>query len=270
MVWQKTHGLSTTKEYHAWAAMVQRCHNPKYHGYARYGGRGIAVCDEWRGSFEAFYEYIGPSPSSNHSVDRIDNGRGYEPGNVRWATWKEQQNNRSSNHVVEWQGVSKNVTQWSEDLGIPAYVLIQRLARRLPLEQVFHVGRLTANSSRGSSHHRSKLTEDQAREIRRKYNDGQHVSDIAKEYGVGHNCIRAAVSGKTWAHLDIPPCKPRPEKRRRGEENRRSLLTEETVREIRAKYAAGGHSAASLGRKFGVSTSTIQFVVNGTTWKHVK
>jgi hypothetical protein len=81
-------------EYDAWQAMKQRCSNPRLRTWKDYGGRGIRVCDEWRASFFAFFDHIGPRPSSKHSVDRIDVNGHYEPGNVRWATPLEQARNR--------------------------------------------------------------------------------------------------------------------------------------------------------------------------------
>jgi hypothetical protein len=88
-----THGMSKTPEYLAWCCMKNRCFKPQDKQYPNYGGRGIRVCDEWRNSFEAFFDHVGPRPSSDHSIDRINNDGNYEPGNVRWATPEEQARN---------------------------------------------------------------------------------------------------------------------------------------------------------------------------------
>lgn len=86
--------LHDMPEYHSWAHMIQRCTNPKNKAWKNYGGRGITVCDAWRKAFAAFFAYVGCKPSPEHSIERIDNDRGYEPGNVKWATRSEQSLNR--------------------------------------------------------------------------------------------------------------------------------------------------------------------------------
>jgi hypothetical protein len=96
------HGYSKTAdgrpsiEYIAWSSAKYRCHCPTNPKFEQYGGRGITMCDEWRNDFQAFYDHIGPKPSPELSLDRIDNDGNYEPGNVRWATASEQRYNQRS------------------------------------------------------------------------------------------------------------------------------------------------------------------------------
>lgn len=100
-----THGAVGTKEYATWKGMKERCLSPKNKRYQRYGGRGISVCRRWSESFEAFLEDMGYAPTSTHTIDRKDNNGDYEPSNCRWATPKEQANNRTSNIQVVYEGV---------------------------------------------------------------------------------------------------------------------------------------------------------------------
>lgn len=75
---------------------IDRCHNPKCAQFKNYGARGITVCESWKGKdgFYNFIRHIGPKPGVNYSLDRIDNSKSYEPGNVKWSTIKEQNNNQ--------------------------------------------------------------------------------------------------------------------------------------------------------------------------------
>lgn len=92
------HGMGVGNNvYRVYAGMIQRCHNPKTPAYKNYGARGVQVAEPWRKSFEAFLADVGERPSRAHSLDRVNPFGNYEPGNVRWATNKEQMNNRRAN-----------------------------------------------------------------------------------------------------------------------------------------------------------------------------
>lgn len=96
----KSHGgcpiSGPSKEYTAWLNMKQRCTNPNASFFAKYGGRGIQICERWINSFETFVADMGPSPSPAHSLDRIDMNGNYEPANCRWADRKTQARNKSN------------------------------------------------------------------------------------------------------------------------------------------------------------------------------
>ena len=120
-------GLGRTVECAAWRQMLARCHRPGTHAYERYGGRGIIVCQEWRLSFQSFVAHVGLRPGAEYSIERIDNNRGYEPGNVRWATRGEQQVNLRSNRLLTLDGVTMPMVVWARQARIPYWRLASRI-----------------------------------------------------------------------------------------------------------------------------------------------
>jgi hypothetical protein len=115
--------------------MIQRCHNPSNSSYPGYGAKGISVCQRWRDNFINFYEDMGPRPSNLHSIDRIDNNKGYSPCNCRWADRDKQQSNKSTNKNVTYNGVTKCVAHWEKALGMNKGTLRERFKRGWSVEQ---------------------------------------------------------------------------------------------------------------------------------------
>jgi len=121
------HGMSKTKAYRTWGAMIQRCYNEKSPYWQRYGGRGIQICPQWRESFECFHQDMGDPPSPQHSIDRIDNNGDYSPQNCRWATQRQQMQNTRRNRLLTFAGETKCLSVWAEELGVNSATLTGRL-----------------------------------------------------------------------------------------------------------------------------------------------
>lgn len=98
------HGLSHLPEFKIWVDIRRRCYQPQNKSYANYGGRGIGMSEEWRNSFENFIRDVGRRPSAVHTIDRIDNNKGYEPGNCKWSTREDQGRNKRNNILINWKG----------------------------------------------------------------------------------------------------------------------------------------------------------------------
>ena len=127
-----THGMCRSPIYAVRMTARDRCRNKKNESYPRYGGRGI----EFRfKSFKEFYAELGPRPSPQHTLDRINNNGHYERGNVRWATAIEQANNKRNNHRVTAFGETKSLSDWSRVTSFPASAIKKRLKRRWDAEK---------------------------------------------------------------------------------------------------------------------------------------
>ena len=108
--------------------MLSRCYNPSVERYPIYGGRGIKVCERWRGEngYEAFRADMGMRPPG-HSIERIDSDGDYTPENCKWATAKQQANNTSRNRRLTCKGRTQNLCEWAREIGIKPLTIHQRL-----------------------------------------------------------------------------------------------------------------------------------------------
>lgn len=121
------HGMHDTRLYREWAGIIQRCTNPNSTSWDRYGGKGISVCDEWK-RFEPFAEWaLENGYSDDLTIDRIDSKGNYEPSNCRWATIREQANNKADTLWILYNGVLRPLSMWSEMIGIKYHTLYDRL-----------------------------------------------------------------------------------------------------------------------------------------------
>lgn len=121
------HGKCQSPEYRAWARIKNRCFQKANPSYSRYGGSGITMDTRWRKDFNAFLQDMGEMPHPRMSIDRIDNSKGYFPNNCRWATPKEQANNRCDNLFIDTPWGKMTVSQASDRSGVPYSVLMSRI-----------------------------------------------------------------------------------------------------------------------------------------------
>lgn len=132
--------------YWRWRTMVNRCHTPSHRDYARYGAKGIAVCDRWRwgdgvkSGFECWMHDLGPLPFDAATIERLDNKKGYTPDNCVWASSRQRANNRSSNRLVTARGQTMTVAQWARMVGLSRQALRYRLEQGAdPEEAIFKI-----------------------------------------------------------------------------------------------------------------------------------
>lgn len=134
----KRHGHSGTLQHHSWKGMRARCKNTKNTSYKDYGGRGIKVCDRWM-SYDNFIADMGEPPSPQHSIERINNNGNYEPSNCRWATKKEQANNRRKRidaKEITYNGVTKSIPEWAKISNLTYQIISRRLNEGWDVETI--------------------------------------------------------------------------------------------------------------------------------------
>jgi hypothetical protein len=121
-----THGLTKSGHYHRWRNMMDRCYNENNSAWDDYGGRDIKVCERWH-DIRNFVADLPPGYQEGLEIDRIDNNKGYEPGNIKWSTCKQNAENRRSTRWLEFEGKTQTITQWAREKGFPHGLINSRL-----------------------------------------------------------------------------------------------------------------------------------------------
>lgn len=195
----RRHGFAqsyvSTSEFSIWAALRERCYNPNCKLYPNYGGRGIAIAPEWS-RFPQFLADMGPRPSADHSLDRIDNDGPYSPSNCRWATRAEQARNMRTNLWIEYDGRRQVLSDWACELGIPTETLRSRIVnRKWSVEKAL----THPHDLLGESHFAAKLTDSAVRDIRSSRLTGVA---LAAKYNVSPQLICDVRKRKIWKHVE--------------------------------------------------------------------
>ena len=133
-----------TRLYNIWLHMKERCNNSNHVHFDNYGGRGIKVCAEWNKSYHAFQSWaLDNGYKDNLTLERKDNDKDYCPENCKWATPKEQANNRRSNRMLSFNGETHNIEGWCKITGLPRHIVDGRLARGWSAEKTLSTPILT-------------------------------------------------------------------------------------------------------------------------------
>jgi hypothetical protein len=134
-----SNGNKNLKEYSAWSSMKARCSNPNHPQFYDWGGRGVVVCERWLNSFDNFLEDMRFAPSKRHTLDRYPNNNGnYEPDNCRWATYKQQAENKRNTVIIEYKGQKKCIREWSVELSVPYSTINFHIKKGKPFDWIYN------------------------------------------------------------------------------------------------------------------------------------
>jgi hypothetical protein len=132
---REMHGMRKSPKYRCWSGIVQRTENPLCNSYYKYSAKSVRMAPELRQSFDEFLKEVGKRPSKEHSIDRLDYTQGYEKGNLRWATRKEQARNKSNNTVLAIGNKWQCIAAWAEEYGLTSTLVLKRLGRNWTLHK---------------------------------------------------------------------------------------------------------------------------------------
>jgi hypothetical protein len=173
---------------------MARCYRPSCPSYPRYGGGGVTVCPEWH-SFQGFLRDMGKRPTALHSLDRIDNEGNYEPGNCRWATSEEQQNNTRANTILEWNGRRQSATAWAREMGINEKTIFGRLRKGWSIERCLAKSPICPPAGK-------KLDPEQVCNIKTALRSGEKGHSIARRYRIDPTTISKIKLGRIWRDVE--------------------------------------------------------------------
>jgi len=181
------HGKYPKNLYEKWHGIKSRCYNNKDSNFYLYGGRGIKVCDEWKNSYIAFRDWaLTNGYQEGLTIDRIDNNGNYCPENCRWATIKEQANNRRDNKLITYNSKTQTVSQWADELGLNYCVLNGRLRKGWSIERALE----------------SKLYAEDKSSIMITYNgETKNISQWIKKLNVNAGLLRTRIK-RGWSIED--------------------------------------------------------------------
>lgn len=136
------HGMSGSPTHNSWRSMRDRCLRPTTHNYNNYGGNGVQIYPLWEEDFLQFLKDMGERPTGT-TLDRKDSKGDYTPDNCRWATDRQQAENRKSTSSISWMGVTQSYTRWAETLEIPLSRIWGRVEREWDIDRILSTPKLT-------------------------------------------------------------------------------------------------------------------------------